>query len=107
MIGSRDNSGRQSSRARHRNRRPSKRTALTLGVVSVVAAAVSLVAASNASANLTGSTFEGNDGNLVVDTTGNTDWATVAGLNTGVDLPSGRNDNSFGQGTHEDDPSAS
>ncbi|HEX8095680.1 prealbumin-like fold domain-containing protein, partial [Jatrophihabitans sp.] len=61
-----------------------------------------MLIAQTASANLAGSTFEGNDGNLVVNTAGNTDWATVSGLNTGVDRPSGSNDNSFGQGTKED-----
>ena len=49
-----------------------------------------------------GSTFEGGDGNLVVNTAGNTDWANVPGLNTGIDRPSGSTDNSFGQGTKED-----
>jgi hypothetical protein len=58
-------------------------------------------------ANLPGSTFEGNDGNLVVDTAGNTDWANVAGRVRGDDLPSGTSDNSFGQGTKEDDPAVS
>ncbi len=53
-------------------------------------------------ANLSGSTFEGGDGNLVVDQTGDTDWANVAGLNVGIDLPSGTSDNAFGQGTKED-----
>src|SRR5216683_2167667 len=52
---------------------------------------------------LTGSTFEGGDGNLAVNTSGNTDWANVAGRNVGIDQPSGRTDNSFGQGTKEDD----
>jgi hypothetical protein len=55
-------------------------------------------------ANLSGSTFEGNDGNMVVNTSGNTDWANVAGLNTGIDQPSGSSDNAFGQGTKEDVP---
>jgi Prealbumin-like fold domain len=69
-----------------------------------------------ASANLAGSNFEGNDGNLVVSTANNTDWCTDAtapvspnlcttpfpGLHTGVDLASGTGDNSFGQGTKED-----
>jgi len=58
-------------------------------------------------ANLAGSTFEGNDGNKVVDTTGNTDWANVAGLNTGTDKPSGSTDNAFGQGTKEDSAATS
>src|SRR5690349_8531975 len=53
-------------------------------------------------ANVAGSTFEGNDGNLVVNTSGNTDWANVAGLNTGIDKPTGSTDNAFGQGTKED-----
>src|SRR5712692_940044 len=52
---------------------------------------------------LTGSTFEGGDGNLAVNTSGNTDWANVAGRNVGIDQPSGTTDNSFGQGTKEDD----
>lgn len=58
--------------------------------------------ATGAQANLAGSSFEGNDGNLVVNTTGNTDWANVAGRNTGIDKPTGQTDNSFGQGTKED-----
>jgi hypothetical protein len=75
------------------------------GTVGVAAATLSLVAASTASANLAGSTFEGNDGNLVVNTTGNTDWANVAGLNKGIDRASGSGDNAFGQGTKEDNSS--
>jgi hypothetical protein len=59
-----------------------------------------------AQANLTDSTFEGHDGNLVVDTAGNTDWINVAGRNTGIDKPTGRTDNSFGQGTKEDNSAA-
>ncbi len=50
------------------------------------------------------STFEGGDGNLVPNSAGNTDWSTVQGLNTGVDLASGSGDNAFGQGTKEDNP---
>src|SRR5215216_3004148 len=63
--------------------------------------AVFFVAASGA--NLTGSTFEANDGNLVVNTTGNTDWENAPSRVRGDDLASGTNDNSFGQGTKEDD----
>lgn len=62
--------------------------------------------ATSAQANLSGSSFEGGDGNLIVNTSGNTDWANVAGLNTGIDKASGNTDNSFGQGTKEDDPNA-
>jgi hypothetical protein len=55
---------------------------------------------------LSGSTFAGGDGNLLTNPTtfGTTDWQNVAGRNTGIDLPSGSGDNSFGQGTKEDDP---
>lgn len=61
-----------------------------------------------AQANLSGSPFEGNDGNLVVNTAGNKDWANIgiscvtpiAGC--GIDLPTGQTDNSFGTGTKED-----
>jgi hypothetical protein len=62
-----------------------------------------VVGTSTAAANLPGSTFEGNDGNLVVNTAGNTDWANVSGLVTGNDLPTGQQDNSFGNGTKEND----
>jgi hypothetical protein len=56
---------------------------------------------------LPGSSFEGKDGNLVVDTAGNTDWANAPSRVRGDDLPSGTGDNAFGQGTKEDDPSVS
>src|SRR6266700_6881520 len=58
-------------------------------------------------ANLSGSTFESNDGNLVVNTAGNTDWANAPARVRGDDLASGANDNSFGQGTKEDDANVS
>jgi hypothetical protein len=57
-----------------------------------------------ANANLPGSTFEGNDGNLVVNTAGNHDWENAPNRVRGDDLASGTSDNSFGQGTKEDDP---
>lgn len=55
---------------------------------------------------LTGSTFAGGDGNLKASPTtyGTTDWENVAGLNVGIDQPSGTGDNAFGQGTKEDNP---
>jgi hypothetical protein len=55
---------------------------------------------------LAGSTFAGGDGNLLTSPTafGTTDWQGVTGLNAGFDLPSGTGDNSFGQGTKEDNP---
>jgi hypothetical protein len=66
-----------------------------------------LALATAASANLAGSTFEGNDGNLVVNTAGNTDWVNAPNRVRGDDLASGKTDNSFGQGTKEDDPAVS
>ena len=53
-------------------------------------------------ANLTGSTFESTDGNLTHTGT-NYDWDNAPNRQTGVDLASGSGDNSFGQGTKEDD----
>lgn len=55
-------------------------------------------------APLTGSTFEGGDGNLLVNTAGNTDWVTAPNRVVGIDQPSGGSDNAFGQGTKEDNP---
>jgi hypothetical protein len=57
---------------------------------------------------LSGSTFAGGDGNLLATPPafGSTDWSNVSGLNPGFDLPSGTGDNSFGQGTKEDNPAA-
>jgi hypothetical protein len=68
---------------------------------------VAALTSPSALANLPGSTFEGGDGNMIVNTPGNTDWANVAGVNTGIDRPSGSTDNSFGQGTKEDNPAVS
>ena len=73
-----------------------------IGTTLAAAAAFMVVFVAASGANLAGSSFEGNDGNLIVNTTGNTHWANVAGLNTGIDKPSGSTDNSFGQGTKED-----
>jgi uncharacterized repeat protein (TIGR01451 family) len=73
--------------------------------VIVAAAAFGILFVAASGATLTPSTFEGNDGNMTVDTTGHTDWVSLAGnpqLRTLVDLPSGANDNAFGQGTKED-----
>jgi hypothetical protein len=75
-----------------------------IGTTLVAAAAFMALFVAASGANLAGSTFEGNDGNLVVNAAGNTDWANAPNLVTGVDLASGSTDNSFGQGTKEDDP---
>ena len=52
---------------------------------------------------LSGSTFEGADGNMVADCPGYTDWATAPYRNGPfIDKASGSNDDAFGQGTKED-----
>jgi hypothetical protein len=79
----------------------------TMVVPIAVLAVVTLGLAGAASANLSGSTFEGNDGNLTVNTAGNTDWVNAPNRVRGDDLASGTSDNSFGQGTKEDDPNVS
>jgi Prealbumin-like fold domain len=68
---------------------------------------LTIALATQSFANLSGSTFEGNDGNLVVNTAGNTDWVNAPHRVRGDDLASGAADNSFGQGTKEDDPDVS
>lgn len=68
-----------------------------------MATVVSLIVITGASGNLANSSFEGNDGNLVVNTAGNTDWTNAPNLSVGQDLPSGTSDNSFGQGAKEND----
>src|SRR6266487_4335662 len=75
----------------------------------VVLAAAATGTTQSCSGPLTGSTFAGGDGNLKTSPTtfGTTDWENVAGLNKGIDLTSGGTDNSFGQGTKEDDPNVS
>src|SRR5205823_4308526 len=67
----------------------------------VIALAAFLVVFAASSGALTGSSFESTDGNLI--SNGNTDWKTVAGLRTLLDQASGSNDNSFTQGSKEDD----
>jgi hypothetical protein len=75
-----------------------------IGTTLTAAAAFMVFFVVSSGANLPGSTFEGNDGNLVVNTAGNTDWANAPNRVRGDDLPSGGSDNSFGGGTKEDDP---
>src|SRR6266545_3487075 len=77
-----------------------------LGLTIATTAVLALALVSPGFANLAGSTFEGNDGNLVVDTAGNTDWANAPNRVVGIDQPSGGSDNAFGRGTKEDDPNA-
>jgi Prealbumin-like fold domain len=82
-------------------RRRARRKWAALGTV---VALCTLLGTSIAQANLAGSTFEGNDGNMVVNTAGNTDWSNAPNRVRGDDLATGKTDNSFGQGTNEDDP---
>lgn len=92
----------RSTRARRSGR------TLSLGAIGALVCTALAVIAPSAQANLTGSTFEGNDGNLVVNTSGNKDWvSTTINRVRGDDLASGSSDNSFGQGTKEDDPNIS
>jgi hypothetical protein len=82
-----------------------RRVSIKTMVIPIAVLAVGILGlAGAASANLSGSTFEGNDGNLVVNTAGNQDWVNAPNRVRGDDLASGTNDNSFGQGTKEDDP---
>jgi uncharacterized repeat protein (TIGR01451 family) len=77
-----------------------------VGATVLVAAVFAVVFVASSGAVIAPSTFEGNDGNMVVDTAGHTDWQSLQGnpnLQSLVDLPSGSNDNSFGQGTKEND----
>ena len=75
---------------------------LVLATVGASVAALTFALATTAAANLSGSSFEGGDGNLAVTTPGNADWANVAGRHVGIDTPSGSSDNAFGGGTKED-----
>jgi hypothetical protein len=78
-----------------------------LAIAAVLAMGLAVTLAPASVANLTGSTFEGNDGNLVVNTAGNTDWSNAPSRVRGDDLTSGSTDNAFGQGTKEDSASVS
>src|ERR1700745_1522147 len=77
-----------------------------LGATLAAAVVFSVLFVASSGAVLSPSTFEGNDGNMTVDTAGHTDWVSLAGnpgLQTLIDKPSGTSDNSFGQGTREND----
>ena len=83
---------------------------LLLALSAVALACLLMVSAG--SAVLPPSHFEGNDGNLTVDTSGNSDWASLTPaiscsapvVGCLVDTPSGSTDNSFTGGSSEDDP---
>lgn len=81
-----------------------QRKILAGGVAALFAAGLTMAALP---AHAVGSsTFEITDGNLVVDTPGNLDWANVAQVNA-ADKPTGQTDDSFGNGTKEDSTSPS
>ena len=67
-------------------RRSTRRRWLFIGSGTTLVAAMLLIVAA-ATANLPGSTFEGNDGNLVVNTAGNTDWANAPDRVRGTTCP--------------------
>jgi hypothetical protein len=69
--------------------------ALLLGLGLAIATTPTLAA------NLTGSNFESDDGNLKVDNASRIDWVSVNETRKN-DLPTGQNDDSFGNGTKED-----
>lgn len=72
----------------------------------MTAALLVALVAGTVSANLAGSLFEGNDGNVIVNTAGNIDWSPtsgVPGFHGDQDLATGQADNSFGGGTKEND----
>jgi hypothetical protein len=88
-------------------RRSTRRRWMFIGSGTTLVAAMLLIVAA-ATANLAGSSFESNDGNLIVNGGANaTDWANAPHRVRGDDLPSGSGDNAFGQGTKEDDPNVS
>src|SRR4029453_13799883 len=60
-----------------------------------------LVFAFAASSTIGSSNFEGNDGNLVVNTAGNHDWDNAPNLSVGVVRDVKQTDNSIGQGSKE------
>ena len=92
-------SGRAST-APNSNTRSTRRIRVAIvSAAALVGALVPLIA----TANLSGSTFESTDGDLIVTNAGNLDWVNAPNRVAGVDAASGSGDNSFGQGTKEDD----
>jgi hypothetical protein len=83
-----------------------------LGMTIATATALAVLFVGGAGASLPGSTFGGGDGNLACNDTGTgagaLDWNCLPSgglaLHTGVEQFTGQQDNSFGQGTKEDDP---
>ncbi len=82
----------------------SRKQFLRRSLIAISAALLLAVGAIPALANLPGSSFESNDGNLVVDTPGNKDWANAPNRVVKLDAASGKTDDSLGQGAKEDIP---
>lgn len=83
-------------------RKRGKRIAAGITAVALAAGGLSM-GLLDASANLPGSTFESADGNIVVTTPGNTDWVNAPNRVIGSDAATGTGDNSFVQGSKEND----
>ena len=91
-------------------RRPVRRR-WVFGLTTTAVMALLVLFVASASGNLTGSTFESTDGNLVKGS--GTDWCntvvsnvctvTAPNLATGQDTPPGNGDDSFANGTKQDD----
>jgi hypothetical protein len=82
-----------------------KRRMFYAAATAALVTAGTIVGITSAGANVGASTFGGGDGNLVApDANGTTDWLTPPpNLSNTLDLNSGQTDNSFGNGTKEDD----
>jgi len=78
------------------------RKRVTIAALAAIAAFTVIFVMSASAVPLPGSNFEGDDGNLVVNTAGDHDWVNAPNLSVGVDKPTGTTDNSFGQGAKED-----
>src|SRR5947208_1064483 len=99
--------------------KPRSRSALLVGLAIFALAATF---ADGATALIGSSTFEGNDGNFIVGASGHSDWCNVSALPADnvcpaasvapslvavTDLTNSNKDNSFGQGTKEDNAAVS
>ena len=92
----------------HRGSPRTRRGWVAIAAVAGCVVALAVAPVANASP-LSPDNFEGDDGNMVVNSPGNTDWQSFGTSATsnpriavGVDDPSGPSDNAFGQGTKED-----
>jgi hypothetical protein len=79
-----------------------KRRTRRFWLAGLIISALAVVFVTASGANLAGSTFESNDGNLVVNTSGNEDWANAPNLVVKTEAASGSADDAFGQGAKED-----